>query len=122
MIAALIECKHCDARTNSSPAVARAAGWRMFDGVSQTGKPLSDVVCPSCAGEVDANQLIRAKSWDVMCDLCDWTYSEVDNDDFEPLLSEKEAKQVARDHECTPLLRLKPPHGEWGQAEEAWRL
>ena len=45
-----IRCKHCPSTTSSSPDAARMLGWRLFKGLSQTGKELDDVVCPGCAG------------------------------------------------------------------------
>ena len=49
----LIECRHCDNVTRSSPDAARAAGWRWYNGTTRGGAALVDVVCPWCAGTTD---------------------------------------------------------------------
>jgi hypothetical protein len=102
----VIQCKHCVASTRSSLDVARAAGWRMFTGVSVTGKPLDDVVCPACAGTADPED--APQGWRVRCNTCDWEYE----DDDDGPLSPAEARQMAYDHECEPEVRLAPPSGD----------
>lgn len=101
-------CKHCGRSGGmTSVEVLRAGGWRLFEGVSQTGKPLSDVVCPWCAGTVET----PPPGWKVRCRTCDWEY---EDEDDEPL-DAKPAKQVARDHECEPWVEISPPGSErWG--------
>ena len=54
-------CDHCDAvftptgahwdGTNTHiEAMARAAGWRVWAGVTHSGKPAAVVICPDCVG------------------------------------------------------------------------
>ena len=123
-LAAGIVCKHCGVTTKRTEQQARAVGWRMFDGVSQTGKPLSDVVCPTCSG---AERPPVEGSWNVQCTSCGWEYLEGLDDDTEAdelLHTEQEAKDVAKDHDCEPEFRLMPPgpDAKWSEPKEAWRL
>jgi hypothetical protein len=106
----LIRCKHCPSTTASSPDAARMLGWRMFKGVSQTGKPLDDVVCPGCAGTTPITEDKPASpSWRVRCNTCYWEWE----DEFdEGPLSPKDAKSMAHDHECEPEVEIAPPSGE----------
>jgi hypothetical protein len=70
-VSALV-CKHCGNHSRSSMDVARADGWRTFSGVSMTGKPLDDVVCPSCAGTAKPGE----EGWSVRCLTCDWEWED----------------------------------------------
>ena len=102
----MIRCKHCPSSTGSTLDAARMLGWRMFQGVSQTGKPLDDVVCPTCAGT--ASEPDAPESWSVRCLACDWC-SDDDGPDEEPLLSAKDAYSLGYDHECEPEIELRAP-------------
>lgn len=79
------------------------AGWRIWEGKSVTGKDLTVRICPVCAG---VEQPKPQASWRVGCDTCYWEYDEWD--DEEPL-TEKDAREVARDHVCEPETWVKPP-------------
>lgn len=95
-------CRHCSREGRSSESVLRVQGWRIFEGTSQSGKPLSDTVCPWCAGTATT----PPPGWRVGCHTCDWEWE----DDYdEGPLSEKEAKQIANDHECEPDTWVKAP-------------
>lgn len=102
-----IRCKHCARSTASSASIARHLGWRMFSGVSLTGKPLEDVVCPWCAGTAPESELVP--TWRVRCRTCDWEY---DHEDGEGPLDAKAAKQLARDHQCEPWIEIGPPNDD----------
>lgn len=109
-LARVIQCKHCSASTRSSVDVARMAGWRMFDGTTQGGKPLNDVVCPSCAGTAPDSEAANAgPSWRVRCSTCDWMYE--DEYDEGPL-DAKAARSLAYDHQCEPYVQIAPPSGD----------
>jgi hypothetical protein len=101
-----LACKHCNRRTYSSRDVARAEGWRTFQGKSVTGKDLDDVICPICSGTatpVDAGEV-----WTVGCSTCDWVSTE---DDDEPILDAPDAMAVATDHRCQPKVYIVDPQG-----------
>jgi len=101
----VIQCKYCPRSTFSTYDAARMLGWRMFRGVSQTGKPLDDVICPSCAG---TRPPAPAETWAVRCTTCDWS-TEDDPDDYEPVGTAADAVATGRGHECEPLIELKAP-------------
>jgi hypothetical protein len=104
----VIRCKHCDQSTRSSLDVARMDGWRLFKGVSLTGKPLNDVVCPRCADT--AKPPNPEPTWSVRCNTCDWEWE----DEYgEGPLGAKEAKRMADDHECDPEMEIQSPDGGW---------
>jgi hypothetical protein len=106
-MAAKIRCKHCPRSTYSSLDVARISGWRLFTGVSLTGKQLDDVVCPACAGTEPPKD--EQPSWSVRCRTCDWVYE----DDFdEGPLSAREARQLALDHHCEPWVEIAAPNSD----------
>src|SRR5688572_24731929 len=46
----MITCLHCSATTELPEAGARAVGWRLYSGPSQTGDLLVDSCCPACSG------------------------------------------------------------------------
>ena len=104
-----ISCHHCARSTISTPDVARASGWRMFQGLSQTGKELDDVVCPSCSGhEVPIQQV---PSWVVECH-CEWSSHEDWQPGDTPLLTAYEAMKFSRDHKCEPEFKFISPEGK----------
>lgn len=49
---AVIRCCHCPRLTRLSRANARNSGWRFYDGTTEGGKELHDVICNVCTGEV----------------------------------------------------------------------
>lgn len=102
-----IRCTNCPAHTRSSLDVARALGWRVWDGESVTGKSLTVRICPQCAGgHAGDEKPPPAGSWRVGCDTCDWEWE--DEYDEGPL-TEKDARRLADDHECEPSTWVKPP-------------
>lgn len=116
-MAAVIQCKHCPRTTRLTEAGARSIGWRMFTGISITGKQLEDVACPSCSGRGDHES--TPPSWDVMCRTCGWQFSDEMYEDDPPLLSAWEAEQVAGDHHCdTDFVYREPGSDEWKPAYE----
>src|SRR5690349_2454074 len=90
-----LACKHCGRVTLMSESDARVLGWRTWRGKTLGGRDAEDVVCPQCAGTTPADE--PAPSWRVGCDSCGWEWE--DEDDEGPL-SEKDAQQMADDHEC----------------------
>lgn len=106
-------CKHCANTTRSSRDVARIQGWRFFEGTSQTGKPLTDVVCPTCSGRGEKKEESGAE-WVVHCRTCDWRSDEGDPDD-EPITDGKHARDIAGDHECEPDVVIRMP------GDDRWR-
>lgn len=100
------DCGNCSNKTASSLDAARMAGWRIWEGKSVTGKDLKVRICPTCAG---VEQPEEERSWRVGCHTCYWEYEEEwDDPDGDPL-SEKDAREVARDHVCEPDTWIKPP-------------
>ena len=98
-------CRGCRRSTGqTSMSVLRAGGWRIYDGPSLTGKELHITVCPWCAGTTDKPM----PGWRVGCNTCDWEY-DPDEECDEPITSEKDADQIARDHECEKWTWTKPP-------------
>lgn len=103
-------CAHCTRSTNSSDAVARAEGWRWYDGPTMGGKRLVDVVCPFCAGARIATD--AKESWNAGCETCGWTFAgDHWDDDDEPLRDARDAREVALDHECEPERWITAPDG-----------
>lgn len=95
-------CRHC--RRGAGPTstdVLRAAGWRLYDGPSLTGKELHIVVCPWCAGTTDV--VDPDTHWRVGCSSCQWEYDPDDDDNVgdrtEPM-GKPEAQRLAEDHRC----------------------
>ena len=99
---------HCTRKTISSDPVARAEGWRWYDGLTQGGKHLVDVVCPVCAGATEA---ATDERWNVGCTTCSWSHEEDRWEGDEPLLNAKEARSLAFDHQCEPELWIRSPDG-----------
>lgn len=97
------KCKHCPRFTRSSDEVARVQGWRWYDGPTQGGGHLSDVVCPVCAGYAEP----ESEEWIVGCRTCDWESIADDADDR--ILTGKDAIATTRMHECEPDLWIRPP-------------
>lgn len=98
-------CKCGKSTGRTSLDVLRVKGWRIFDGLSQTGKPLSETVCPWCAGTATE----PAPTWRVGCNTCYWEWE----DDYdEGPLSQKEAKRIADDHECEPDTWVREPKAD----------
>jgi hypothetical protein len=44
----LFGCRYCPGDIYTSEARARARGWHIFRGLSQTGRQMYDVFCPDC--------------------------------------------------------------------------
>lgn len=107
-------CKHCPRGTSATFDAARAAGWRIFSGTTQSGKPLEDVVCPICAGtDPDPDRYTDAKMiWDVQCYTCDWSFSEDWEPGLDPLHTATEAKSCAQEHRCEPQFVYISPTGQ----------
>jgi hypothetical protein len=103
-----IRCKHCPRSTWSSLDVARVEGWRMYKGVSVTGKEIDDVACPSCAGTA-APPGKPAPSWRARCRTCDWDSDEDAEEAGEGPLTARDAKYLARGHHCEPWIEISPP-------------
>lgn len=101
-----LRCKHCTRSTRSDAEVARLAGWRMFKGLSVTGKPIDDVICPICAGT--STPVEAGEVWTVGCKTCDWVSTE---DEDEPIEEAADAMAVAIDHRCEPDIYLVDPDG-----------
>lgn len=117
-----MNCRHCTATTTASESDARALGWRWYEGPSQTGKPISDVVCPECAGDF-SRTLSRYEDdepgWAVGCRTCGWEYdAEFDGD---PLRTEREAMNEADDHRCEPETWTRAPNQWTAKAERLLR-
>lgn len=78
----------------------RFAGWRIYDGPSQTGKELHVIYCPVCAGLVAPED--QDDSYDAQCHTCQARMSE----DYDPLdddiITEADARRWANEHECEP--------------------
>jgi hypothetical protein len=89
----------------TSLSVLRAGGWRLYDGPSLTGKELHYTVCPWCAGTTDRPDPETA--WTVGCSSCDWVY-EPEDEDEEPL-TEARAREMERDHWCSPRVWTERP-------------
>lgn len=107
-----IACKHCPAVAGRSVTqeAARFLGWRFFDGLSMTGKPLSDVVCPTCAGTAEpVAETGEPPGWRVRCNTCHWEYEDEYGDGP---LSPKEARDMARDHQCEAEVEIAPADGD----------
>jgi hypothetical protein len=99
------QCKHCPSFTRSNEAGARMAGWRTYQGVSVTGKPLDDVVCPACAGTAEP----EAPTWRVHCITCDWDAAEEGWDSDDEPLNALDAKMLAASHRCYAQVEIGPP-------------
>lgn len=106
-------CNHCRREAGTAWAdkdALRAAGWRVYDGPSMTGKELHLLVCPWCAGTTDA--IDPETHWRVGCASCDWEYDPDDDDNVgdrtEPL-GEAEADRIAADHWCSPQIWTQRP-------------
>lgn len=56
-MSSFIACHYCPEITFLTEEGARFEGWRIFKGVSLTGKRLDDVICPNCSGRGE----LRAK-------------------------------------------------------------
>jgi hypothetical protein len=99
-------CKHCPRQTASTDAVAWASGWRWFQGTTQGGNDLDDVLCPCCAGIKSPEE----NPWYVGCYTCDWDFM---SDDFEPgdqvLTTAADAVALGRDHQCGPDIWIEDP-------------
>lgn len=107
----VISCQHCPNKTRLTEAGARSIGWRMYSGPSVTGKELSDVACPNCSGRGHIDPL--PPSWDIRCSICHWIASD-DGLDHEPIISAREARAVAKLHECEPEFEyLAPGSDTW---------
>lgn len=105
-----ISCHHCPRTTKSSEAGARHLGWRFFKGLSLTGKPLDDVICPVCTGQ-DAPEPDEIPSWIVEC-ACEWSSYEAWEPGDTPILTAYEAKRVAQTHRCAPEFTFISPSGQ----------
>lgn len=106
----MIKCKHCDNWTNLPEAGARNIGWRLFNGLSLTGKPLGDVLCPVCSGRGEDPKM---PTWNIECTTCEWNY--IDEEDWQvlkiPINSAEDADKIARDHKCEPWFIFTDPQG-----------
>lgn len=99
----MIRCNYCPRITLLDEAGARFRGWRIYTGHSLTGKDIKDVICLKCSGRgkvEDDEELIP--SWDVCCKTCGWQFSDEWDEQFIPLLDEREAYAKAQMHHCTP--------------------
>lgn len=111
-----LQCKHCPTKTHSTEDVARHIGWRIWRGTTIGGKDAEDVVCPVCAGNAEPPEK-EAPGWRVRCNTCDW---EREDEYDEGPLTPKEAKYMARDHECEPQVEIAPPTGDTWYAD--WQV
>lgn len=104
-------CRGCRRHTGpSSPDYLRAAGWRLYDGPSLTGKVLHIAVCPWCAGTTDA--VDPDLHWRVGCSSCGWEYDPDDDDlvgDRTEPMGKAEAQRQAEDHRCPPNVWVQHP-------------
>jgi hypothetical protein len=104
-------CRHCRREADtSSPEYLRAAGWRLYDGPSMTGKELHIAVCPWCAGTTDA--VDPETHWRVGCSSCEWVYDPDDDDhvgDRTEPMGKAEAQRLAEDHFCSPQVWVESP-------------
>lgn len=108
-------CKHCKRfTTRSSDDVARAQGWRWYDGPTVGGGHLVDVVCPVCSGHAEP----EVAEWLVGCRTCDWQYEPWDPD--ERILTGKQALNVLDGHECEPELWIRPSGSDVDYRREAF--
>jgi hypothetical protein len=90
----------------STDQTAWASGWRWFHGTTQTGRELSDVVCPFCAGSRDP----RDQPWDVGCYTCDWSYMGNDFIPGDELITDgRLAVDMGRLHRCEPEIWVMDP-------------
>lgn len=112
----MIKCGHCENFTALSPDGARSIGWRIYEGPSMTGKPMSDVLCPVCSGRGDDP---KRPTWNIYCTTCDWQYlEEPDWTDLRiPILTAEEASKLAQEHECEPWFKFTDPQGNTYEGE-----
>jgi hypothetical protein len=107
------QCKHCPRQTLSTDPVAWHLGWRWFNGTTQGGQELQDVLCPGCHRG-------QTSTWNVECRTCWWAFS---SDDFEPgavpLATARDAVPLAREHRCEPDMWIFDPDGN-GKALDAY--
>jgi hypothetical protein len=107
-------CRHCR-REAVWPLndMLRAAGWRIYDGPSLTGKELHLLVCPWCAGTTDA--VDPETHWRVGCSSCEWVYDPAEDEeriDRNEPLTKAEAQKLAEDHWCQPSTWIDHPKRE----------
>jgi len=104
-------CQHCATKATLTIGTARGLGWRIYDGLSVTGKRLSVRLCPACvgAGEVRAGDGVP-RGFDAECSTCDARMSD-DWWDEEPDYgwSEKDAENWISEHECQPDTHIVRP-------------
>lgn len=84
-------------------------GWRFYKGPSQTGKELDIVLCPVHSGEMSEQEL--PPSWEVRCEVCDWSTIEQWQPGDAPILTAYEARLVADSHVCEPEFSFTDPSG-----------
>lgn len=96
-------------------------GWRIFEGLSLTGKPMEDVMCPVHSGcGSDPGLPTAADSWDVSCMNCYWYFL----DEFMPgdpvLLSAADAVAAAKQHIAVCEVKHKEPVFEFKDQDDFW--
>lgn len=104
---------------------ARFLGWRMFSGLSITGKELHDSMCPMCSGRGQnlEDHDWENHSWDIRCLTCTWLFSDEWVPGFIPLLTATEAWDYSLvHHDCDPdengmvpesVFQYMNPLGKW---------
>jgi hypothetical protein len=99
----IFECQNCTRSTLANEINARASGWRIWQGKTQSGTDAVVRICPVCTGDVAA---AAEQSWQVGCHTCDWEWE----DEYgEGPLTKKQANEMADDHECERETWVKPP-------------
>ena len=95
-------CDNCGRTNGSSTEVARAFGWRLWEGVTVGGKHSKVNLCSACVGhKSDSDD--ADPGFGVECRACGWVW---EDEHEEGPLSEKDARQMACDHECEPDTRV----------------
>lgn len=92
---AVIRCHYCPRFTNVDEAGARFSGWRLFRGLSITGKQLDDAICPSCSGRGPGADI---PTWDIRCRHCRWQFTDFWRAEDPPLLTATEALKFSTRH------------------------
>lgn len=92
-------------------------GWRFYKGPSQTGKDLDITLCPVHSGRMGDREL--PPSWEVRCEVCDWSTIEEREPGDGPILTAYEARLVAAEHKCEPVFSFIDPGGIYMREKNA---
>jgi hypothetical protein len=108
-----ITCQGCKrtCQRQLSDEMARAVGWRIWDGETLGGKEVSVRLCPVCAGTATPDQEVELLSYAAGCHTCGADMADESREKPGHVFTQEEAEEWRDYHRCEADTYITKPPG-----------